>query len=198
MKLLVFDMGHVFIDFEWEQVCQGFCRSSGLTLDELRVVMTEVSKLGYERGTIDTAGFLAEMNRRLGIKLTREEFTKLWMESFRENAEMAQLLEKLRTQRPLYLLSNTNEVQYEWLQATYNVARHFDELILSYKVGCQKPDLEIYREVLRRSGLAAEDCLFVDDLEANIKAASSIGMHTIRFQGVSDLKNNLHQLGFSV
>jgi epoxide hydrolase-like predicted phosphatase len=198
MQILVFDMGHVFIDFEWQDVCNGFCAKSGKTLDDLRRVMGEVSKLGYESGKIDTAGFLSELNRHLGIELTREEFTKLWTHTFRENAEMAVLLQKLRAQRPLYLLSNTNEVHYEWLQSTFDVERHFDELILSYKVGCSKPEAEIYREVLRRGNRPAEDFLFVDDLECNIKAAAALGMHTIQFAGVDDLRKMLSGLGFTV
>lgn len=198
MQIVVFDMGHVFVDFEWEQVCHGFCAKSGKTLDDMRVVMGEIAKLGYESGRIDTAGFLGELNKRLGIQLSREEFTQLWTHTFRENVDMSALLQTLRTQRPLYLLSNTNEVHYEWLQAMYNVDRHFDELILSYKVGASKPDPEIYREVLRRSNRPAEDCLFIDDLECNIKAASDIGMHTIHFRGVVDLKQKLVALGFRV
>jgi HAD superfamily hydrolase (TIGR01509 family) len=198
MQIFVFDMGHVFIDFEWESVCNGFCARSGKTLDELRVVMGEVSKLGYESGKIDTAGFLTELNRRLGIELTREEFTQLFTHTFRENVEMAELLQKLRAQRPLYLLSNTNEVHYEWLQTMYNVERHFDELILSYKVGCSKPEAEIYREVLRRGNRPAEEFLFVDDLECNIAAAAAVGMHTIHFRGVADLREKLSGLGFTV
>jgi putative hydrolase of the HAD superfamily len=79
-----------------------------------------------------------------------------------------------------------------------NVERHFDELILSYKVGCSKPEAEIYREVLKRAGKPASDCLFVDDLECNIQAAAALGMHTIHFRGVADLKQKLTELGFAV
>ena len=111
---------------------------------------------------------------------------------------MSQLLQVLRRQRPLYLLSNTNEVHYHFLQSRYNVARHFNELILSYEVGYSKPHEEIYREVLRRSKLDAQDCLFVDDLAPNIHTASTLGMHTIHFRGVQDLKSRLQDMGFAV
>src|SRR5262249_45827973 len=146
VDLLVFDMGHVFVDFEWEAVCLGFCNRGGGTIEELRAHFLEVAKLGYESGRIDTLGFLAEIKRRLGSDLTKEEFSEIWTTSFRENEDMAELLQKLKTQRPLYLLSNTNEVHYEWLQSRYDVARHFEELILSYKVGYSKPEPAIYEE----------------------------------------------------
>lgn len=199
MQVLVFDMGHVFIDFEWETVCDGFCTRSGHTMEQLQQVMRAVSQLGYEAGHIDTNGFLRELNRHLSIELTREEFTEIWTRSFRENADMADLLQTLRGQgHPLYLLSNTNEVHYEWLQTHYDVARHFDELVLSYKVGCQKPDLSIYREVLRRSGREPGAHIFIDDLKANVDAAAQVGMQTVHFQGVEHLKKKLTALGYQI
>lgn len=198
MKLLVFDMGHVFVDFEWDEVCQGFCQKAGCSRDRLKEVFVHVAQLGYEQGSISTKDFLAEINRLLESTISQEVFNDLWTFGFRENEEMALLLQKLRSQRPLYLLSNTNEVHYDFVQSRYNVARHFDELILSYKVGYTKPHAEIYREVLRRSGVEAEHCLFVDDLECNVEAARKLGMNTIQFRGVEDLKLQLQDFGFTV
>lgn len=198
LQLLVFDMGHVFVDFNWEEVCAGLCRASNKNRAELKAALAQAAKLGYESGKIDTAGFVAELNRLLGSNMNVSEFSGYWVESFHENPEMAALLSTLKEQRPLYLLSNTNEVHYDHLQEKYNVARHFKELILSYKVGCAKPDHSIYQEVLRRSGLAAQQCLFVDDLEPNIRAAQELGLNTIHFKGAQDLKDRLQKLGFKV
>lgn len=198
MKLLVFDMGHVFVDFDWEEVCAGFCRASNKSRDDLRDTFAYCAKLGYESGKIDTAGFLFELNRCLGTNLSLNEFSELWVSTFHENQEMAELLGTLKEQRPLYLLSNTNEVHYDHLQEKYNVARHFNELILSYQVGSSKPEHTIYKEVLQRSGLPPEDCLFIDDLEQNIKAAKELGINTIHFKGTGDLKDRLSDLGLRV
>lgn len=191
-------MGHVFVDFDWEEVCQGFCKVSLKSRDELRKTFQHCSKLGYESGKIDTTGFLAELNQQLGTELSIREFSQIWVSTFHENLEMAALLTKLKTQKPLYLLSNTNEVHYEHLQDRYNVARHFEELVLSYKVGSAKPEHSIYHEVTKRSGLEGKDCLFIDDLEQNIKAAEELGWNTIHFKGVADLKERLYNLGLSV
>jgi putative hydrolase of the HAD superfamily len=198
MKLLIFDMGHVFVDFEWQSVCEAFCRRAGCSFAVLKPVFAALSQLGYESGRIGTDRFLAELNTRLGADITRQEFEELFTHTFRENTEMAQLLQKLKQQRPLYLLSNTNEVHWHWLQSNFNVARHFEELILSYEVGCVKPETAIYEEVLRRSRFAASDCLFIDDLECNIKAAAALGMHTVQFQGVQPLKAELFRHGLAV
>jgi HAD superfamily hydrolase (TIGR01509 family) len=109
---------------------------------------------------------------------------------------MAAFLGELGQKYPLYLLSNTNEVHYAHLQGNFNVARHFKELILSFQVGLAKPNRLIYEEVLKRSGLSAAECIFIDDLAVNIAAARDlVGMHTIQFVGIDDLKVRLAEYG---
>lgn len=188
-------MGHVFVDFEWEVVSEGFRRISGKSKDELRHSFKEVAALGYESGLVSTLEFLKALNQYLGTNITLDEFRHLWTVTFRENLEMAELLSRLKRQMPLYLLSNTNEIHFEHLESNFNVTRHFSEVILSYKVGCSKPDFDIYHEVLRRSKVPAQGCLFIDDLEPNVKAAREVGMNAILFQGVDHLKSELQNLG---
>jgi epoxide hydrolase-like predicted phosphatase len=195
VKLLVFDMGHVFVDFDWNEVCKGFYERAGMSREAFKEVLAYVGSLGYEHGTITTEDFLAALNEKLSLSLSVAEFTQLWNHGFHENPEMAELLQSLKTRRPLYLLSNTNENHYNYLQGTYNVARHFQELILSYEVGLAKPDSRIFEVVLERSGLRPQECLFVDDLVPNIEAASKVGMQTIRFVNANDLKQQLTARG---
>ena len=41
-----------------------------------------------------------------------------------------------------------------------------------------KPDREIYDLILNRYHLKPEECLFIDDLEPNVKAAQAVGINT--------------------
>ena len=196
MELLVFDMGHVFVDFDWDIVTEGFCHKSGKSRQELQRSFRRIAGLGYESGHVSTSEFLNELNSYLGTAISLDEFKELWNATFHENEEMAVLLHQLKQERPLYLLSNTNEIHFDHLESKYNVSRHFTELVLSYRVGCSKPDPSIYEEVLRRCGQPANKCLFIDDLEANVAAARDIGMRAIKFTGASQLKAELSELGF--
>lgn len=204
IKLFAFDMGHVLIDFDWSAVCAGFCKRANFEGDDFKPVLKHLGSLGYETGKIGTELFLAELNRALKTEIDETEFTTLWNATFVENLEMVKVLTKLKTAFRLYLLSNTNENHYGWIQQTYDVARHFEELILSYEVGHAKPDAPIYGEVMARSGLAAKHCLFVDDLEENIIAAREAGMQAILFTSPEALHHelldygvDLNQLGLS-
>ncbi len=197
VKLFAFDMGHVIIDFEWHLVCEGFCRRAGLSSQNFGPILQYLGSLGYESGKIGTLEFLKELNLALEADIDAAEFNTLWNATFRENAQMAELLIKLKNKYPLYLLSNTNESHYTFIQNQYNVARHFDELILSYEVGSIKPDLKIYREVISRSGFEPANCVFIDDLEDNVEAARSIGMQGIVFTDHDELVKQLERIGVS-
>jgi putative hydrolase of the HAD superfamily len=60
--------------------------------------------------------------------------------------------------------------------APYDLRGNFDDVVLSGDHGVRKPDPAIFRLVLDRLGLAAEQCVFVDDSEENLQAASDLGM----------------------
>lgn len=188
-------MGHVLIDFDWSQVCDGFCKRAGVGIDSFGPVLKHLGSLGYETGKVNTALFLSELNRVLNCAIEEPEFTSLWNATFVENLEMVEILTSLKSQFKLYLLSNTNENHYSWIQQNYDVSRHFDELILSYEIGHAKPDLAIYSEVMSRSGLEPAQCLFVDDLEDNIAAARSVGMKAVLFTSPDALRRELVNYG---
>jgi HAD superfamily hydrolase (TIGR01509 family) len=198
IQLFAFDMGHVIIDFEWPTVCEGFCRRAGLEAQSFAPILKHLGSLGYETGKIGTIEFLKEVNRVLKTDIDETEFTTLWNATFRENSEMSELLQQLKNSYALYLLSNTNESHYNFIQREYDVARHFSELILSYEVGSAKPELEIYKEVITRSGIAPGSCIFIDDLEENVRAAHEVGLQAIVFTTPQALKSDLRALGVQV
>ena len=198
IELFAFDMGHVLIDFEWSSVCEGFYRRAGLEADSFAPILRHLGSLGYETGKIGTIDFLKELNEVLRADIEEAEFTTLWNATFRENLEMSELLQTLKKSYALYLLSNTNENHYGYIQREFDVARHFSELILSYEVGSAKPDLAIYEEVISRSGIAPGSCVFVDDLEHNVHAAREVGLQALLFTTPAELKQDLRALGVNL
>jgi epoxide hydrolase-like predicted phosphatase len=60
---------------------------------------------------------------------------------------------------------------------------HFDDLVLSGRVGLRKPDPAIYRLAADRLGVAVEHCVFVDDLERNVEVARELGMVGVHHTG---------------
>ena len=83
------------------------------------------------------------------------------------------------------------------LQRERSLAEFFDVIVVSYEVGCAKPDPEIYRICLERLEVPASNTLFVDDRRENLDAARTLGLQTLHFTGdlsVEELRERLNRL----
>ena len=70
--------------------------------------------------------------------------------------------------------------------------------MLSHEVGLRKPSPDIYAHCRQFVGAAPRECLFIDDLPANIEAARACGWQGIVYQRELDLRHELHQLGIEL
>ena len=57
-----------------------------------------------------------------------------------------------------------------------------------------KPDPKIYKTLLRRYNLKAEECVFIDDTEENVVSAQKIGLKGIVFTGYEDAVARLNEI----
>jgi len=75
--------------------------------------------------------------------------------------------------------NNAIEIRERW-RSLLPLGELFDDVVDSSEVGIRKPDPAIYRLALERlGGIAAESAIFLDDLQQNVDAAESVGMHGI-------------------
>jgi putative hydrolase of the HAD superfamily len=97
------------------------------------------------------------------------------------------------------LLSNTTELHSRWFRREYaTVLDHFDGIVLSHRVGVRKPDRRVYEHCRALAGCAASECLFVDDLPANVEAARGCGWQGIVYRTGGHLRGQLAGLGIAV
>jgi 2-haloacid dehalogenase len=109
------------------------------------------------------------------------------------------LLEELRAGGvPTYCITNFSSAKFREALIRYPFLGWFDGTIVSGDERLLKPDPAIYRLLLDRYGLRAQDCLFVDDSAANVEGARAVGMAAIRFVEGMDLKDALARTGFAL
>ena len=70
----------------------------------------------------------------------------------------------------------------------------FGEIFLSAEVRLIKPDPRIFKYFCEKFALRPEEIIYVDDLQHNVEAARTIGMHAIRFSDPASLRQELVQL----
>ena len=83
---------------------------------------------------------------------------------------------------------------YELFQEELDFLDVVDGGILSYQDQVIKPDEAIYQLLLERYQLLPEECVFLDDLKANLVTADRLGMHTILFTVKEEAEKELRKL----
>jgi epoxide hydrolase-like predicted phosphatase len=153
---------------------------------------------GIERGVGDLAewveGAHRELERRAGRPLPR--LHEEWRAAQTAIAANFELVRRLRTRYKLSVLSNADmslraRLERDGLHAL------FDDVVVSAEVGMAKPDPAIFRLAAERLGLAPDECVFVDDWDANVEAAREVGMRGVihRVDKGDDLSKQLLALG---
>lgn len=70
----------------------------------------------------------------------------------------------------------------------------FDEIVISGRVGMRKPEPRIYLHTASLLGLEPSECVMVDDLPANIRAARALGMHGVLFRSFAQTAEELERI----
>lgn len=148
-----------------------------------------------ERGVINPQHLYQRFQLELGFSGSYPAFKKLFCDHFTLLRPNFALLQRLARERKVYLLSNTNALHYEFIRERYAFPRLVHGAILSYELGLRKPEAAIYEAAVKLAGVPAERCLFIDDLEENVKGASRVGMRAIHHKKGHDLRAALEDLG---
>jgi len=69
----------------------------------------------------------------------------------------------------------------------------FDDVVLSYGVRMAKPEVKIYELAARRLGVAVDECVFIDDVQAYLDGADVAGMETVLYEDFNSFKSRLER-----
>lgn len=186
IRNIVFDMGKVLVMFDPEQ----FMDREGIREPEdrrlvLRELFQSVEWAQMDLGVLteDTAEplVLERFPERLQGKVSR--LLKNWWESRTCIPGMEALLYTLREAGyRLYLLSNASVLHHSYWPE-FPMSRLFEGKLVSCDYGIIKPDPRIYSLFTQKYALEPEECMFIDDLPANVAAAIQCGWSGIVFPG---------------
>jgi putative hydrolase of the HAD superfamily len=128
-----------------------------------------VEGCGLEPGHVDIARLIA---------LDVQSWTQL-------NEAMIRFVVEVRPRvRRLAMISNMTPNTLVSMREHFEWLALFDECVFSCEIGVNKPERDIYELCLRRLGLRAEECLFVDDSIENVRGAEAVGMGALQFRAV--------------
>lgn len=106
--------------------------------------------------------------------------------------ENLEYVKQLKTEGyKIYLLTNITEESYNYISGIISINKNFDGGIYSYQEHLVKPDSKIYQLLINKFKLNKEESIFFDDKMKNVIAASNVGIKSVVFKSIDDIKNNL-------
>lgn len=131
---------------------------------------------------------------------TPDDFKKFMFEQSQPFPESLEFLGRLAQTRAYLMASLNNESREinEYRIHTFHLRDYFQAFFSSCYLGVRKPEEQIYRLALEIAQREPEECILIDDRGLNLECAREIGMHTIQFKNVDQLRQDLAQQGIVV
>ncbi len=196
IQLAIFDLGKVLIDFDFTVAIQRIRKVQPLDLFKVKsLFQNSALARRWDKGLVPEQEFYSQVSHALKLTTTLEEFRVIWNEIFTEKREMIELAGQFRQRGKTAVISNTNPWHAEYIRRTYPWINSFDHFIASCDVHLLKPDPRIFQIALEKTGIHAENALYLDDIEENVRAARELGINSFHFTGYKSLAKELKDRG---
>lgn len=187
IKNIIFDFGGVILDIDPIQTLVaiqelGFEDIKRFEDKEFQTNIIEK----FERGIISPETFRNKVREFMQIKVCNQDLDDAWNALLFDIPEKRiRVLEEVKKNYSIYLLSNSNEIHYDMylrdLQLRFgyhNFDLLFDKAYFSFDLHLNKPNPEIFEFVLDQHKMIPDQTLFIDDTLQHIETARSLGLHT--------------------
>lgn len=196
IKNLIYDFGRVLVTYDFEHISSfGFASE-----EDLQSFINIVSDPAFVRRCdlelIPFEDLIREMQH------TYPQWKEQWQLFYDRYLEFvtgempgmyAYMTELKARGYKLYGLSNWCSTIYRVMKE-YKIFNLLDGFVVSSDYQVVKPDPAIYRILLDKYDLKAEECVFADDRADNVEAAQQVGMQAIVFTTTEAYKEALEPL----
>jgi putative hydrolase of the HAD superfamily len=196
IKNIIFDLGNVLVSFRPAEYLEG--KEEGRNRD---LILTDIfgshEWLMLDNGDITTEDAIARISSRSSLKKDKiADIFNRRIEILQPIDSNIKVLPELKKEGlRLYYLSNFPIDLWRQVKdmedGSYSFFEYFDGGIISAEARISKPDHRIYRLLLREYSLKPEECLFIDDLEPNVKSAVEVGMKGFYTRGETGIAEEI-------
>ena len=193
IQTIVFDFGNVIGFFDHGRALERLREHSALTLEGMRAFLYG-GRLedDYESNRISSEEFLRLVREGCRLRCSEEVLAAAYGDIFSPNPDVCDLLPRLKPRFRLLLGSNTTELHARQFRRQFaDDLKHFDAQVLSCEIGTRKPGSAFFEHCQRLANCAPQECLFIDDLHANVAGARACGWQGIVYATGDDLRKQL-------
>jgi len=195
IRNIIFDLGNVLISFIPSEYLKNKNYPPNIRNTIINDIFHSEEWKKLDNGDITVSEAIDTISVKSALK--REEIALV----FNLRAEImfplddnVRLLPELKKQGfRLYYLSNFPLDTFEEIKSGYYFFKYFDGGIISSEVKLSKPDIRIYKFLLDQFGLIPEECLYIDDMEENVRASEIAGMSGLLTYGAVKISGALEE-----
>ena len=196
IKNIIFDFGAVLVDWDPQHLYLPYFGDAAKTA----YFLTEICP--YEWNTQADAGRpVAEITAERIARFPEWEkeirmYYDRWIEMMGEQIPgMEPLVRDLKARGyGVYGLTNWSRETFPLVRDRYPVFRLLDGYVVSGEEMTMKPAPGLYRILLDRYGLRAEECVFIDDNPRNTAGAEAVGIRGLVFHDAEQLRADLERI----
>jgi glucose-1-phosphatase len=193
IKNIVFDLGNVLISFKPSDYFEKNNYPENFKNKILNDIFGSIEWLKLDNGEISTREAIESIALKSSLK--KEEIKHIFnlrTELMFPLDQNVRLLPELKNRGfRLFFLSNFPLDIFEEVKTGYYFFKYFEGGIISSEVKVSKPDIRIYKILMEQYSLTPQECLYIDDIEINVKVAESLGMKGLFTLGSQDISNKV-------
>ncbi len=193
---VIFDLGRVLVAIDNSVMVEKLFEH--IATDDPQLVkktMQSRHMIDLCSGNIDLVEFHRQMSKTYQSDLSYETFEQLWCSIFSTMDGAEELVTELSGCIKLGLLSDTDAVHWNYIRNHWPWLEVIERPTLSFEVGLIKPAPEIYLKAAANVNTPPQQCLFIDDLAANVEGARAVGMNAVQFIDITQLREYLTTCG---
>lgn len=180
IKNIIFDLGNVIINYNQKKIINNFTEKE----EEIKYIYDEIFHAPewtlMDLGDITNDEAIEIINKRNEFKYEKltQEFLHEWYKKQPINRDIVEIAKILKNNGyNLFVLSNMANQTYEYFKNDEFFSL-CTGIVISAHEHVKKPDEKVYRLLLDRYNLNAEECLFIDDDDSgkNYETANKIGI----------------------
>jgi putative hydrolase of the HAD superfamily len=199
-RVLLFDLGGVLIDIDFDRVYRHWATFSPKPFESIREgFVFEEHYHRYERGETGDAEYFDHVRRTLSLTASDEEILEGWNAVFVGlNHEVLTLARNASRHLPSYAFTNTSRShQVAWSDRYPDIHLTFRQVFSSAEMGLRKPERPAFEAVVDGIGVDPSSILFFDDMPQNVEGARVAGIQAVLVRSPADVRGSLAALGLA-
>jgi len=194
IKTIIFDNNGVLTTADSEITLAPIIATLKTTKEEL-LPLWKKSAEKLDEGGISNRDFMAEIVNKINPDTPKEEVYNLYLKSYEAKEEVRDYAAQLGKIYELAVLTNFGEAFWEF-NKRWKLEKIFpkENIFVSADLKMRKPKPEIFREVLKRLDRKSNEVVFIDDNRENIEASQKMGIKSIFFTDLENLKTEMKKI----